>query len=259
MQKSYGYYDDYGEEYDPYGGLTSDVGYQAQAHTAVWDTSPTWVDEPEEIYTYADEAYGYEYAEDVPPDTAVQPDLILWGGVALVLVLLALGLWRWVAPLSQTTPPPVAATPAPDLLDPNNTLVFPYDDYVLTQGPHGYSYGHMAIDISAGNGATIKSPIAGSVTQFYFDGLGNSVLVIENDKYQMTMLHGEYTVEVGDKLRPGDAVGTESNLGNTYDWAGNSCRGRDCGYHTHLNVFDKELGSNVNPLDLFYGTAVSGN
>ena len=27
----------------------------------------------------------------------------------------------------------------------------PYDNYFLTQGVHGQSYGHLAIDIAAGN------------------------------------------------------------------------------------------------------------
>ena len=48
----------------------------------------------------------------------------------------------------------------------------------------------------------------------------------------------------------GQVIGSESNQGNTVDWWGRSCRGRDCGYHTHLNIFDKRIGSNVNPLGL---------
>ena len=126
----------------------------------------------------------------------------------------------------------------------------PYDDYTLTQGLHGYSYGHMAIDIAAGKGATIYSPINGEVTELYVDGIGNPTLVIENDIYRVTMLHGVYSVQIGDSLKVGETVGTESNLGNTTDMQGNSCRNRDCGYHTHLNVFDKRIDANVNPLDL---------
>lgn len=250
----YGYYDSYDntpDEYDPYNGLRATGGYQAQA-VAVYD-APV----PAEWHDWAYDEPDYEQDDGYLPPTAVQPDIILWGGVAFIILLLMLGASRWFSPtVSQTVADvpvvPTAVVVAPPTFN-NTTLVFPYDDYVLTQGLHGYAYGHMAIDISAGNGATIKSPILGSVTQYYFDGLGNSVLVIENDKYQVMMLHGVYTVEVGDQLKPGDTVGTESNLGNTYDWAGNSCRGRDCGYHTHLNMFDKELGRNVNPLELFYG------
>jgi murein DD-endopeptidase MepM/ murein hydrolase activator NlpD len=132
----------------------------------------------------------------------------------------------------------------------SSTFVSPYDVYTLTQGPHGYAYGHEAIDIAAGKGAVILSPIYGIVTQLFYDGLGNPVLVIENEIYQITMLHGVYQVEVGESVNAGQAIGIESNLGNTTDMQGNSCRNRDCGYHTHLNVFDKRIGGNVNPLDL---------
>ena len=54
---------------------------------------------------------------------------------------------------------------------------------------------------------------------------------------------------LGDLLQAGQTVGTESNKGNTIDWWGRSCQGRDCGYHTHFNLFDKLAGANVNPLD----------
>lgn len=126
----------------------------------------------------------------------------------------------------------------------------PYDDFELTQGPHGASYGHLAIDIAAGNGALIKSPINGVITALYIDEWGNTTLVVENDVYQVLFLHGMYTVSQGDMVQIGDLLGTESNQGYTLDAYGRSCQGRDCGYHTHLNVFDKTLGENVNPLNL---------
>lgn len=126
----------------------------------------------------------------------------------------------------------------------------PYKDYALTQGLHGFSYGHAAIDIAAGQGATILSPINGEVTALYVDRYGNPTLMIENKIYQVTMLHGVYTVNVGDKVELGQAVGSESNLGYTTDMFGQLCSGRNCGYHTHLNVFDKRIGENVNPLEL---------
>ena len=142
-----------------------------------------------------------------------------------------------------------AQEPVPIFVD--ETLISaPYDQYTLTQGPHGFSYGHMAIDIVAGKGSVIKSPINGRVTASYVDQYGNPTLVIENDIYQVTLLHGIYTVAVDEEVKLGQPVGTESNLGYTTDWWGRSCRNRDCGYHTHLNIFDKRIGGNINPLDV---------
>lgn len=126
----------------------------------------------------------------------------------------------------------------------------PYEDYQLTQGPHGFSYGHRAIDISAGEGAEILSPIFGTVVARYFDELGNPVLILENEIWQITMMHGEYIVDIGEAVSRGQSVGYESNLGNTTDMQGLSCRGRKCGYHTHLNIFDKRIGENINPLQV---------
>ena len=146
--------------------------------------------------------------------------------------------------------PQAALLPATALSSSPHAVAAPYTDYVVSQGPHGFSYGHAAIDLTAGNGATILSPINGSVTQNFVDYLGNTTLVIENDFYQVTLMHGNYYVAVGEMLSLGQMIGSESNNGNTVDWAGRSCQGRDCGYHTHWNMFDKLTGSNINPLTL---------
>lgn len=126
----------------------------------------------------------------------------------------------------------------------------PYEEYNLTQGPHGFSYGHSAIDISAGEGAEILSPIYGTVTANFIDELGNPTLILENEVWQVTLMHGDYIVYVGDPVSLGQSIGYESNLGNTTDILGRSCRGRKCGYHTHLNIYDKRIGANINPLDV---------
>ena len=142
--------------------------------------------------------------------------------------------------------------PAPPLDPPGlpEDFAFPYDNYTLTQGIHGADYGHHAVDLAAGQGAAIMSPIHGVVTELYVDMYGNPTLVIENEVYSVMMLHGEYYVSTGEPIELGQVVGVESNLGYTTDMAGVPCWGRDCGYHTHLNVFDKRIGGNVNPLDL---------
>ena len=62
-------------------------------------------------------------------------------------------------------------------------IAVPYDNYFLTQGVHGQSYGHLAIDIAAGNGATIKSIINGIVTSTGYDQWGNTYIQIENDNF----------------------------------------------------------------------------
>ena len=66
-------------------------------------------------------------------------------------------------------------------------FVSPYDDYTLTQAAHGYSYGHMAVDIAAGKGATIYSPINGEVTELYVDGIGNPTLALPKRQIKRAM------------------------------------------------------------------------
>jgi murein DD-endopeptidase MepM/ murein hydrolase activator NlpD len=217
-------------------------------------------------YTYEEEWEDEEWPAVVINDSiahagSIPVELALI--VATILVAIALG---WVALKlinhtgeSAVTQPPITVEEKTDTtneqpflppLPDSTTIIAPYDEYILTQGVHGMSYGHMAIDIAAGKGSPIKSPVTGIVSEHYFDAIGNPTLVIENDRYKVTLLHGIYTVGLGDRLTVGDDIGTESNLGNTRDMQGQSCRGRDCGYHTHLNIFDKIAGTNINPLDL---------
>ena len=86
----------------------------------------------------------------------------------------------------------------------------------------------------------------------YIDEYGNTTLVLENEIYTVIMLHGDYSVAIGDEVTTGQVVGTERNNGYTMDFLGNLCYGRTyCGNHTHLNIYDKLIQANVNPLDLF--------
>lgn len=148
-------------------------------------------------------------------------------------------------PAPENTPAAVESLP----LDPA-AIRYPYDEYILTQGPHGASYGQMAVDLTAGKGAEILAPISGVVLALYVDQYNNTTLILDNEIWQVLMMHGDYSVQAGETVQIGQVVGHESNHGYTVDWQGNLCAGRDCGYHTHLNVFDKRLGSNVNPLDV---------
>lgn len=152
--------------------------------------------------------------------------------------------------------PPVTQSKQADISISTDAITFaaPYTNYAITQGIHGASYGHMAIDIAAGRGEPLLSPINGVVTQLYMDEYGNPTIVIENDVYQVMFLHGDYTVAIGDTLKVGQVFGAESNKGYTMDMAGNLCYNREwCGNHSHLNVFDKRIQANVNPLGLIGG------
>ena len=177
--------------------------------------------------------------------------------VALVLMLLTAFIlfqdhsdsFVSVAPAQNALAAAVAAAPTtvPPLPEDAAAIRAPYDQFTVTQGLHGDWYGHNAIDLAAGAGATILSPISGTVTALYVDVWGNPTLVIENEVYQVTLLHGDYTVGVGQQVRMGDPLGTEGNNGYTTDLQGNPCMGRGCGYHSHLNIFDKRIGVNANP------------
>jgi murein DD-endopeptidase MepM/ murein hydrolase activator NlpD len=207
-----------------------------------------------------------DYFDYQPAQKALPVDLVMLAFVALVIAGLVTGLSRLVTldsskPIPQVQsqerpqeraaeePPSLPLAPPLNTADPK-AFIIPYTQYQLTQGPHGMSYGHYAIDIAAGKGEPILAPIYGFVSELYTDAIGNPTLVIENEVYKVEMLHGDYSVELGQEVALGELVGTESNKGNTRDMNGNSCRNRDCGYHTHLNVFDKQAGQNVNPLDL---------
>ncbi len=141
----------------------------------------------------------------------------------------------------------------PSSIEVNNPTAVsaPYDHYVITQGLHGQSYGQLAVDLAAGRGTPIKSPVSGIVTKFYLDEYGSTTLVIENEAYIVTLLHGDFEAVIGAEVKQGQVIGQEGNNGYTMDMMGNLCYGRvNCGNHTHLNIYDKHLQANVNPLGL---------
>jgi len=192
-----------------------------------------------------------EYSDAQIP---AQPRVELAALVAVVFIIfigLNLGLDR-LDPASPHTAQAGGGASQPAVAEVYDPTLFsaPYNKYTITQGLHGSSYGHLAVDLAAGKGKPIKSPIHGVVTEKYTDRYGNPTLVIENEVYRITLLHGKYTVEVGQQLKLGQVVGKESNKGYTTDMQGNPCRQRQCGYHTHMNIFDKRVQANVNPLTL---------
>ncbi len=215
------------------------------------------VDEPFEFYE--DEDYDSVQWSDADDYYVFQPDVgIIVGLIAAFLFIFLVArsgpTTTWAkdsAPQSNSASAVAAQNPPTISFDPRE-FAAPYADYVLTQGPHGQSYGHLAIDLAAGKGAPVLSPINGTVTEKYTDQYGNPTLIIENAVYRIILLHGIYSAGVGDVVEVGDEVGVESNLGYTTNMRGERCAGRTdyCGYHTHLNVYDKEKGVNVNPLDL---------
>lgn len=161
-----------------------------------------------------------------------------------------------VMPEATLSPQPV---PEPDRPD----VIWPYagekgTDFFETQGDHGASYGHAAIDIAAGKGANILAPTDGEITGRGTDQWGNPFveMIDEDGEYRHLFLHGDYVVEEGQQVRQGEIIGYESNQGYTLDMAGNLCAGRDCGYHTHWAAFDAVTGAPIYPGNLVLGNVV---
>lgn len=254
---------------DLYGYADDPTAYAADANE--------WLEEVyDEAYAYEEYVYAQAYAYGYP---APRPRLIDYLNSQVVVAFLLIMVFVYGALSSSTAvpqpkpavqisspitqemslavgqaAPPNPAAPVAPLSSDALTVVAPYANYRITQGVHGYSYGHMAVDLAAGRGEPVLSPINGSITASYLDEYGNTTLVIENEVYTVTMLHGEYSVKIGDKVSAGQQVGVESNKGYTMDMAGNLCYNREwCGNHTHLNIYDKRLRSNVNPLDFLGG------
>lgn len=192
------------------------------------------------------EEFYWEGYVDRQPEERVPFDALTLVAIVLIVFMISKVLIDKTRSTPETSQAPESFIEVVD----HNAIAVPYDNYVITQGPHGESYGHLAIDLAAGENSIIKSPINGEVSDLFVDEYGNPTLVIANEIYEVTMLHGEYSVMIGDKINLGQPVGYESNLGYTTDMQGRSCKNRNCGYHTHLNIFDKQLNTNVNPIEI---------
>lgn len=162
-----------------------------------------------------------------------------WSGMALAIFLLALSV----------------VSPAQAQGD-DNSFIIPYSSYTVTGGchPDGWQVAGInascAVDVASidRDGAALLSPINGEVTATGPDdglGLGNTYIIIENSRYAVFLLHGNYSVSVGTDLILGEQFGTEGANGNA------------TGYHTHLTVYDKAAGEWVNPLSIASGSTIS--
>jgi murein DD-endopeptidase MepM/ murein hydrolase activator NlpD len=121
-------------------------------------------------------------------------------------------------------------------------------------GVHADPWGGKAVDVAGGANTLIIAPITGVVTENTIDPNGSSVLFIESDEYKAVLLHGLWSVQVGDVVSIGDEIGTEGNLGYTFKMDGTKCgTGSDCGYHTHFNLVDKTTGESVDVMSTIIG------
>jgi murein DD-endopeptidase MepM/ murein hydrolase activator NlpD len=177
--------------------------------------------------------------------------LLVFGLVALGF--LASFLVRGGTSLSEESPGERqgVARPALDVGD-EDAFASPYARFLVTQGAHaggGWWYGALAIDLGNGRGTPLLSAINGWVSEAGADEFGSTYIVLENSRWRVLMMHGDYSVGLGEVVQVGQQVGTESNNGFTVGPTGIVCNGiPGCGEHTHLAIW--EYGTEVNPLDL---------
>jgi hypothetical protein len=139
-----------------------------------------------------------------------------------------------------------------------DVIASPYDEFGVTNPiPHDQFLGQDAYDIAAERGATIHSPINGYISDMWLDKNRTPWIKISNTRWDATMAHGNFSVKLGDIVTIGQPIGTESNQGYTTSMKTGVleiCEGDatpNCGNHTHINVFDKNLQKNINPLEIF--------
>lgn len=138
--------------------------------------------------------------------------------------------------------------------DEDSQIQLPYiGGYTVTSDcNHGGAYiSNCPIDLAAGNGTPLYSPITGKITSFTpADQYGNPVWIVENSRYKVLLLHADFTATIGN-VSIGQQIGTESNKGYTLcSIDGKPPNGRNCGYHTHIEIVDKITGQSINPLQL---------
>lgn len=129
---------------------------------------------------------------------------------------------------------------------PANPLSLYRQQPTITQSAlHGLT-GWEGVDIKAGCGAEILAPFDGVVTYNGKDGYNHvdargvvyeqaTMLTIDGDELQLTLLHGDYAPKVGDRVKRGQAIGWE----NSHGWS--------TGCHSHVIL--RVNGRIVNFLD----------
>lgn len=236
--------------------------YFPYAEDDYWDDD--YFDDDWYAYAEEDEAYQLEWESYTSQPIPIPQFLNGWTIVGLLMILMfgyaAFSNQSVSLQNSSTKENRKESNEVREIVGVQTAVSAPYPEYTLTQGLHGQSYGHLAVDIAAGRGEPILSPVNGEVTESYIDEYNNTTLVIENEAYVVTLLHGEFSVNEGDIIEIGDKIGIESNKGYTMDMQGNLCYGREyCGNHTHLNIYDKRLQANINPLDLISTNPISSH
>lgn len=114
------------------------------------------------------------------------------------------------------------------------------------------AHGRAGYDLmGGGKDSPIFAPITGEVIYQYYQHNGNPLLIIENDSYRVKLLHGYWNTAEGDRVNQGEIIGYEGNMGLTFR-DGQFCgTGSNCGYHTHIEVWDKINNSPVNLAQLW--------
>lgn len=199
--------------------------------------------------------------------------LVISGGIILIAGMFALKP-TYSEPVATPYPTPVlfatiAVTPYPSPtplvfnLTPEeiNAIRVPYgEEYIVSQGTHGEGYGHRAIDLSGNIGGKenvpVLSPINGRITGNYIDQYQNTTLIIINPRYVVTLVHGNFNLPINTNVKIGDMVGTEGNNGYVFNLKGVLCSETEdptkCGFHTHINIFDRNFNTNLNLMELFW-------
>lgn len=117
---------------------------------------------------------------------------------------------------------------------------------VSQQQLHGLT-GWQGVDITAGCGSPIYAPFSGTVTYVGLDGYNHvddrgvvweqaTMLTIQgNNDLELTLLHGDYSAQIGSEIATGQQIGKEASHG----WS--------TGCHSHVIL--KQNGQTLNFLD----------